>query len=198
MFAECAIGTSNSRTSRSSTNQITALLDEVLLLGSTEIGLRYKPESIGLIELCTELTEDLQFRHSDSHAISFVHQGNCDQAVMDASLLRHILTNLLSNAFKYSPHGGDIQFKLCCQNDTAIFHVQDQGIGIPINGQAHLFETFYRCGNVGKIQGTGLGLAIVKKCVELHEGQIQLCSGDGISTTFTVTLPSRQRSLVAV
>ncbi|MBC7972925.1 MAG: sensor histidine kinase [Verrucomicrobia bacterium] len=82
----------------------------------------------------------------------------------------------LAVAFKYSPHGGDIQFKLCCQNDTAIFHVQDQGIGIPIKDQAHLFETFYRCGNVGKIQGTGLGLAIVKQCVELHEGQIQLRS----------------------
>jgi signal transduction histidine kinase len=179
-------------------NQITQLLDEVLLLGSTETGLRYKPESIDLEKLCNELTEDLQFSNADSHTITFTRQGNSAQAVMDAALLRHILTNLLSNAFKYSPHGGNVQFKLCCQNDTAMFHVQDQGIGIPIKDQAHLFETFYRCGNVGKIQGTGLGLAIVKKCVELHEGQIQVFSEDGVGTTFTVALPLRPRLLIAV
>jgi len=157
MFAECAIGTSNSRTSRSSTNQITALLDEVLLLGSTEIGLRYKPESIGLIELCTELTEDLQFRHSDSHAISFVHQGNCDQAVMDASLLRHILTNLLSNAFKYSPHGGDIQFKLCCQDDTAIFHVQDQALVFPSTVKPICLKRFTAAAMLAKFKAPDWG-----------------------------------------
>lgn len=178
-------------------NQITALLDEVLLLSSTETGLRYKPEAVDLVALCTELTEDLQFSNADSHTISFVRQGDCSEAVMDAALLRHILTNLLSNALKYSPHGGDIQFKLSCQEGAAIFCIQDQGIGIPLKDQTHLFETFYRCGNVGKIQGTGLGLAIVKKCVDLHQGQIQVCS-DGAGTTFTVALPLYPRSLITV
>ncbi|MBW4691033.1 MAG: hybrid sensor histidine kinase/response regulator [Lyngbya sp. HA4199-MV5] len=178
--------------------QIMQLLDEVLLLGSTEVGLRYKPESVNLVEFCTELTEELQFSNSDSHIIQFDHQGTCSPAVMDAALLRHILTNLLSNAFKYSPHGGDIQFTLCCQDDQARFHIHDQGIGIPLKDQPHLFETFYRCANVGKIQGTGLGLAIVKKCVELHQGQIQVCSEDDTGTTFTVTLPLQPRSRSAV
>lgn len=179
-------------------HQITQLLDEVLLLGSTETGLRYKPEPIDLAELCTALTEDLQFSNSDSHIITFASQGDCSKATMDAALLRHILTNLLSNAFKYSPQGGNIQFKLCCQDDTALFQVQDQGIGIPAKDQMHLFETFYRCGNVGKIQGTGLGLAIVKKCVDLHQGRIQVYSEDGVGTTFTVALPLEPRLFVAV
>ncbi|MBD2037839.1 response regulator [Leptolyngbya sp. FACHB-321] len=176
-------------------HQVTQLLDEVLLLGSTEAGLRYRPEPVDLVKLCTGITEDLQFSHSDSHTIMFTPQGNCSNVVMDAALLRHILTNLLSNAFKYSPEGGDIQFKLCCENGTATFQIQDQGIGIPVKDQTHLFETFYRCGNVGSIQGTGLGLAIVKKCVELHQGRIQVCSDKGMGTTFTVALPLEPRSL---
>ena len=178
--------------------QMMQLLDEVLLLGSTGNGLRFKPEPIALLKLCTELTADLQFNHTDTHTIRFTHQGDCAEAVMDAALLRHILTNLLSNAFKYSPYGGAIQFNLCCQDSVAIFQVQDQGIGIPLDDQTHLFETFYRCGNVGKIQGTGLGLAIVKKCVDLHQGQIQVYSESGIGTTFTVMLPLQPRSLPTV
>lgn len=179
-------------------HQITQLLDEVLLLGSAETGLRYKPEPVDLAKLCNELTEDLQFSNSDSHTIMFTCQGNCSKAVMDTALLRHILTNLLSNALKYSPQGGNIQFKLCCQDDTAIFQVQDYGIGIPMKDQSHLFETFYRCGNVGKIQGTGLGLAIVKKCVDLHQGRIQVYSENGAGTTFTVTLPLKPQASVTV
>lgn len=178
--------------------QIMQLLDEVLLLGSTETGLRHKPEPVDLVAFCTELTEELQFSNSESHMIRFDCQGCGSPAVMDAALLRHIFTNLLSNALKYSPYGGDIQFTLCYEEDRAKFHIHDQGIGIPLKDQARLFETFYRCGNVGKIQGTGLGLAIVKKCVELHQGYIQVCSQDGEGTTFTVTLPLRPRSLVAV
>ncbi len=174
-------------------HRITQLLDEVLLLGSTESGLRYKPEAINLNEFCTELTEDLQFSNSDRHTIIFALQGDCTEAVMDAALLRHILTNLLSNALKYSPHGGEIQFSLRCKEKKAIFAVRDDGIGIPQKDQSHLFETFYRCGNVGKIQGTGLGLAIVKKCVDLHQGQIHVCSEIDQGTTFTVALPLHPR-----
>ncbi len=169
--------------------QITHLLDEILLLGSTEAGLRYKPEAVDLEAFCTELTADLQFSNSDSHKICFVREGDCTEALMDAALLRHIFTNLLANALKYSPQGGEVQFRLRCHSGIAIFEVHDRGIGIPQKDQSRLFETFYRCSNVGKIQGTGLGLAIVKKCIDLHHGQIQVHSEADTGTTFTVTLP---------
>ena len=107
---------------------------------------------------------------------------------MDEKLLRYILSNLLSNAIKYSPKGGNIQFDLNCQADTVTFQIQDQGIGILIGDQANLFEAFQRCSNVGTIQGSGLGLAIVKKCVDLHQGQIQVSSEINVGTTFTVVL----------
>lgn len=124
-----------------------------------------------------------------SCTISFASSGEIALAYMDKKLLRQLLSNLLVNAIKYSPHGGTIQFALTCQGDEAVFQIQDQGIGIPKDDQAHVFEFFHRGRNVGTISGTGLGLAIVKKCVDLHGGQITLHSDVGVGTQFTVTLP---------
>ncbi|NER29120.1 MAG: sensor histidine kinase, partial [Symploca sp. SIO1C4] len=104
-------------------------------------------------------------------------------------LVRYILTNLLSNAIKYSPEGGDIDFRLICTHQEVIFQIQDQGVGIPVSDQSHLFEAFHRGGNIEHINGSGLGLTVVKKCVELHEGSIDLDSEVGIGTTFTVKIP---------
>lgn len=175
--------------------QIIHLLDEILLLDSGEAGgLRYQPKPLDLEKFCAELMEDLRFSHSQHYTITAECEGDCSIAVMDAALLWHILTNLLSNAIKYSPTGGSVRFSLMCQSGTATFRVQDHGLGIPLKDQSHLFETFYRCSNVGKIQGTGLGLAIVKKCVDLHQGDIQVNSELGKGTMFTVTLPIQPSS----
>jgi signal transduction histidine kinase len=104
--------------------------------------------------------------------------------------LRHILTNLLSNAIKYSPVETTIRFELDWQEEKAIFYVQDQGIGIPLEDQDLLFQSFYRAHNAENISGTGLGLAIVKNSIELHGGSISVSSDLGVGTTFTVVLPS--------
>lgn len=109
--------------------------------------------------------------------------------LIDEKLLRHILSNLISNAIKYSPNDSTIQFRLTCCEGNAIFQIQDQGIGIYPEDQERLFESFHRGTNVGTIQGTGLGLTIVKQCVDLHGGQITVSSIIGKGTTFTVTLP---------
>lgn len=110
-------------------------------------------------------------------------------ALMDAKLLRQILTNLLLNALKYSAADSTVQFDLIYLDHKAVFRIQDQGIGIPTADQVHLFESFFRASNIGTIQGTGLGLAIVKQCVDLHQGEITVDSVEGMGTTFTVTLP---------
>jgi signal transduction histidine kinase len=108
---------------------------------------------------------------------------------LDEKLLRQILSNLLSNALKYSPDGGKIQFDLIFDQNTVTFRIQDEGIGIPAKDQPQLFDTFYRTSNVGTISGTGLGLAIVKRCVDIHKGEIFVESEEGVGTTFTVNLP---------
>ena len=70
-----------------------------------------------------------------------------------------------------------------------MFEVNDQGIGIPPDDQARLFETFHRARNVGNIAGTGLGLAIVKKSLDLHGGSVSVESKPGTGTLFRVTIP---------
>ncbi len=118
-----------------------------------------------------------------------IAQGRYTNACLDEKLLQHILTNLLTNAIKYSPQGSTVHFDLTCQDRELIFQIQDEGIGIPPEDRERLFESFHRAANVKNIPGTGLGLAIVKRCVDLQGGKIAVTSQVGVGTTFTVTLP---------
>src|SRR6266568_6737948 len=94
----------------------------------------------------------------------------------DEKLLGHIFTNLLSNAAKYSEPGATVSFAVERDAADAVCIFRDQGIGISMEDQQHLFKAFHRGGNVGTRPGTGLGLLVVKRCVELHRGNVQLVS----------------------
>lgn len=192
---------------QNSVDRMLQLLNDILLLSKAEANkLEFNPEPLDLVQLCRNLVDELQLTAKRQQAIVFTHKGDCTQTVqnsqeqgsrelnsslplLDEKLLRHILINLLSNASKYSPEGSTVRFDLTCHDAKAIFQIQDQGIGIPLEDQSRLFESFQRASNVGTIQGTGLGLAIVKQCVDLHRGEISLISDVGKGTTFTVVLP---------
>jgi PAS domain S-box-containing protein len=166
------------------------MLNDVLIIGKAEAGkLEYKPSTFDLVTYCSHLVEEALLNQNNRYLISFTSQYPSIPCCMDEKLLNHILSNLLSNAVKYSPEGSTVNFKLACQDEQAVFEIQDQGIGIPVEDLPHLFESFYRARNVGNILGTGLGLAIVKKCVDIHQGQIFTTSVLGVGTTFTVILP---------
>jgi PAS domain S-box-containing protein len=168
---------------------MTQLLNDVLLIGKAEAGkLQCSPSNFDAIQFCHDLVEEMQII-THSHTIIFNHQCEGRSVVLDEKLLRHILSNLLSNALKYSPQGGKVYFDLTCTQSVATFCVQDRGIGIPEAEQAQLFESFYRASNVGTISGTGLGLAIVKQAVDLHGGKIAVESEVGVGTKFVVSLP---------
>jgi signal transduction histidine kinase len=92
-------------------------------------------------------------------------------------------------AIKYSPQGGNVRLSLEFKSDTVILQVKDQGIGIPLADQKQLFEPFHRGKNVRSIPGTGLGLVVVKKCVDLHQGCINITTEVGIGTTCAIALP---------
>lgn len=174
---------------QSAIKQMTGLLNDVLLVGKAEAGkLEFKPVPLDFVQFCRDLVEEIQLTTSN-HTIAFQAQATDTHACMDEKILRHILTNLLSNAIKYSPQSSTVHFDIVCNWDTATFQVQDEGIGIPVEDQAQLFNSFHRASNVGNISGTGLGLAIVKKSVDLHGGSIAVQSKLGAGTTFTVTLP---------
>ena len=173
-----------------STKRITEILEVVKEIDRGELAtLEFKAMPLILENFCRERLEALRLGEGSQHQLSFKSHGTCEEARMDERLLWHILTNLLSNAMKYSPEGSNISLNLECEPETAIFHVQDEGIGIPAEAQPFLFESFYRAQNVDSIPGSGLGLTIVKRCVDLHKGKIGFKSQVGIGTTFTVKLP---------
>lgn len=169
---------------------MTNLLDDVLIIGKTHVGkLEFSPTFLDIDAFCRDLVSEMQLTAGSKHAIIFQSSSCCQQTYLDEKLLRQIFTNLLSNALKYSPQGGVINFSYYFQNEKLVFEVQDEGIGIPIEDQQHLFESFHRATNVGTIPGTGLGLAIVKECVKLHQGEISVSSQLGLGTKFVVKLP---------
>jgi PAS domain S-box-containing protein len=168
------------------------LMEDVLFMGQAEAGkLTYKPAPLNLEQFCRDLIEEFSAIKTGSHEIVFNCHSHHTDAVMDERLLHYLFGNLLSNAVKYSPQGGQIQFDLTCDsvNQIGIFQIQDQGIGIPEADKTRLFESFYRASNVQTIQGNGLGLVIVKRCVDAHQGEIDLTSQLGVGTKFTITLP---------
>ncbi|WP_299491295.1 ATP-binding protein [Acaryochloris sp. IP29b_bin.137] len=176
-----------------SVEHMTGLLNDVLLLGKAESGnLNFKPMPMNLTEFCRGLVEELQIT-TNTHEIICGLQEQPTETHMDEKLLRHIFTNLLSNAIKYSPGGDSVNFDLVFENELAIFHVQDHGLGIPQSECDRVFNSFNRASNVGNISGTGLGLAIVKRSVDLHGGTITLTSQEKVGTTFTVQLPIKQK-----
>jgi signal transduction histidine kinase len=114
------------------------------------------------------------------------------EAQFDRKLLRRTIVNLLGNAIKYSPEGGDVHLSLAVNESSAIIKIADSGIGIPAEDLPRLFETFHRAENVGKLPGTGLGLAIAKQALDLHGGSMTVESEVSVGTTFTLTLPLKQ------
>lgn len=180
------------------TKNMTDLLDDVKLISRAESGrLQFQPLPLNLPKFCCLLVEEIKLSTGVKDAILLAMVGFSDteqedfsqEIELDEKLLRHILINLLVNAVKYSPQGGTIYFNCIKENETIIFEVKDQGIGIAPEDHAQLFESFYRARNVGSIPGTGLGLSIVKQCVEIHGGSIHLESAIRVGTTFVVKIP---------
>jgi signal transduction histidine kinase len=112
----------------------------------------------------------------------------------DASRLRDILRNLVANAIKYTPAGGEIQIRAKAKSKKAVeFSVTDTGIGIPKEAHAFLFEPFYQVPGIrpqGKQTSTGLGLALAHRLVEAHGGKMSLRSKVGEGSTFSFTIPA--------
>jgi PAS domain S-box-containing protein len=169
---------------------MTVLLDDILIIGKADAGkLEFAPRPLDVLKYCRDLTEELNLADGGKHALVLECDAEAITASVDETLLRHILSNLLSNAFKYSPPGSTVRFELLGHDNRVVFRIADQGIGIPAEDMAHLFETFHRANNARNIAGTGLGMAIVKRSVELHSGTIDVSTEVGAGTSVTVTLP---------
>jgi signal transduction histidine kinase len=106
--------------------------------------------------------------------------------------LRQVLSNLLANAIKFSPEGSKVFLSGRDEPDALIIQISDEGIGIPLEDQEHIFEDFFRASNAEEVSGAGLGLSIAKKIIDAHEGKITVESPyetGKTGTRFTIRIP---------
>jgi PAS domain S-box-containing protein len=195
---------------KSAVQHMIQLLDDVLLISRYDSGrLSFEPMPVDLAEFCRTLIEGMQLNTVQQRSITLDYQlpeaaTLTDKAIalplrpyMDEKLMRHIISNLISNALKYSPKDSSVDFQVQITPTSdrtaypllATFKIRDYGIGIPPEDIHRLFEPFHRAKNVGTIPGTGLGLSIVKNAIDLHGGTIYVDSRVGEGTTFIVTMP---------
>lgn len=111
-------------------------------------------------------------------------------------MLRRVMFNLLDNAIKFTPNGGTIHLHSSIEGKNIIIHFSDSGAGIAPNELEHIFDSFWRGGNVEGVGGTGLGLTLVQLVVEAHNGTIHVHSEEGKGTTFIISLPVMEEHTV--
>ena len=179
---------------RGAVTNLNNILEEFLSVGRIEEGkVETHPANLDLSILVAETTADVQALLKPGQRIDW--QVDCPNPMwLDDSLLRKVLVNLLSNALKYSAEGAVVTVGATCNDHQLTLVVQDQGVGISEEDQAHLFERFFRARGVSTIQGTGLGLYIIACYLKLMGGTIALHSVLEEGTTVTLTLPYENHS----
>ena len=170
--------------------RMTTLLEDVLIFGRVEEGrLPFDPKPMDLSPLTREMVSNVQQGVGNGHYIQSDGVDDAHPMTADPKLIRLILTNLLTNAVKYSEEGSCVQLSVAREGEHTRIAVEDEGIGIPEADLDRLFEPFHRAENVGTRRGTGLGLSILKEVADLHGGQVGVESTEGEGSTFWVVLP---------
>ena len=195
---------------QSEVKHMTDLMEDVLFLSRANANKsKLNITKFDLADFCKRLLVQMKKTFAENYTLhSFLHILPNEIAIqnfhienelpivsvnMDEKLLRQIITNLITNAIKYSHQNTTIEFKVTVDfsvsSPNVSFVISDRGIGIPEEDLEHLFSAFHRGKNVGILPGTGLGLSIVKNCIDIHNGTIAVNSKLNVGTEFTVTLP---------
>jgi len=180
---------------RAKVRELTGMLNDFLSLDKLEQGaVACSPQEFDLVHLSIELIEELRGMAKPGQEIEYDHTGAERMVFQDRSMLHNVLSNLLGNAIKYSPENKRIDLLTNISEGVLTIQVKDQGIGIPVEDQHHLFERFFRAANAFTVQGTGLGLNIVRKYLDLMGGTITFQSIPGEGTKFSVTIAQRHNA----
>jgi two-component system OmpR family sensor kinase len=176
-------------------NRMTELVDALLTLARADEGIApLHREPVDLRGIVAEVQETGELLAEEAGVTMEVATPAEPMVVsVDASRIRQLILNLVTNAVKYTPAGGSVRMQLGPANGRVTLSVADTGIGIAPGDLPHIFDRFWRADSArtrtGERPGSGLGLAICKWIAEAHGGQIDVVSRPGRGTTFTVTLP---------
>jgi signal transduction histidine kinase len=175
------------------TTRMLGMIEELLDVQRIEAGmLRLELGQVELSDLVRRIAAGLQLTTQEHRIV--VDAPEAIELSADRRRIEEVVTNLIENAIKYSPAGGEIGVRIERTNDRARVAVADQGVGIAPEEQAHVFERFYRAAGAGERlhqghHGLGLGLYIARELVEQHGGEIGVESHPGAGSTFWFTLP---------
>lgn len=180
---------------RNETERMIRLVNDLLQLSkmdSTDYILN--KEWVNFVEFFHRIID--RFEMTKDHNVTF-KRNLPNQAIfveIDGDKLTQVLYNIISNAMKYSPEGGQITFSVKEEEDKIIVSIRDQGMGIPKENIGRIFDRFYRVDKARsrKLGGTGLGLAIAKEMVLAHGGNIWVKSKEGKGTEISFSLPYEQ------
>lgn len=155
--------------------------------GKMEFNMREGDIATVVEEACTTMRP-----HAQKNGVDLIVEleANLPSTVFDSDRIIQAVTNLISNAIKFTPEGGRVRVSTHRRNENLVVKVSDTGLGIPKEDLPHVFDRFYRVRRPGKeIKGTGLGLPIVSRIVASHSGRIEVESEMDKGSTFTVILP---------
>ncbi len=178
--------------------RLTTLINDLLDISAIEAGkMRFVFDDVDLVAVLKVVAETFTAWIKEKN-IDFSLQLPQSELIItaDKSRISQVITNLMSNALKFTPVGGKIQLGLVNREEVVEIFVSDSGIGIPEKDLQNIFNRFVRLNTpAASGYGTGLGLSIVKEIVERHNGKVDVQSRVGAGSTFKVVLPVRQQGL---
>ncbi len=171
--------------------RMSRIVEDLLMLARADSGsLMLRRERVNLRDVAEEVWRGF-YREALGKGLRFHFGGRAAEVLGDRERLRQMIANLVDNAIKYTPSGGQVELTTGSSDGVAMITVRDTGEGIPPEEQEKVFERFYRVDKARSREkgGTGLGLSICKWVAEAHGGTISLESNPGEGSTFTVRLP---------
>jgi PAS domain S-box-containing protein len=174
------------------TREMATMISDLLDIGKIEAGIEMEQVPCSILSLAEEVISNLEFRAQEKKiSVDLEVAEAVPEVVGDPNRLKQVLMNLVGNAIKYTPEGGQVWVRIGPEDGRLITAVKDTGIGIAARDQKQLFQKFYRVRTeqTAHIEGTGLGLAIVRSIVEHHGGRIWVESEPGKGSTFVFSLP---------
>ncbi len=178
---------------KNNVGRLVALVDELLDMSRAESGqTRLRREAVDMAEMVRTVGTELHGQFNErAICLNLDLQEKLPTVYADRQRVQQILVNLVGNACKYTPQGGQVDVSLCNGNAEVRVDIRDTGVGITRSAQPYIFTPFYRADNPlrDEVGGTGLGLSITRKLVELHGGRIWFESIEGQGSTFSFTLP---------
>ncbi len=178
---------------KGNTSRMIDLVRDLLLVSQLEENtVQVKKETFSFKQLLEDILRELEPSMNMRRVRVKVEGGDMQEGVsFDQIQLRHVITNLIDNAIRYSPEGNQVAVAYSQKGKNLLFSVTDQGIGIPKDDQKYIFQKFFRSQNAHKfqVQGSGLGLYIAKSIIEKGKGSMRFVSNEQKGSTFSFIIP---------